>query len=165
MTQSFEELKPMLRPTGVHMGVMEIDADTCTSCGQCIKNCPFKCWEIGENEVPRMKEHYSCFSCFNCMIACPVDAVSIVEVYHVEGGFFDIQYPPLKMPREPRDAAGNPDEWTAIERTILERRSVRNFKEDPVPDPLMRRVLEAGRFTPSAGNQQPWTSHPTARAL
>jgi nitroreductase len=111
---------------------------------------------MDENKIPKMNEQYSCFSCFNCMVVCPVDAVSIVEVYHVEEGFFDIQYPPIKMPREPRDAEGNPDEWTAIERTVLERRSVRNFKEDPVPEPLIRRVLEAGRFTPSAGNHQPW---------
>ena len=38
----------------------------------------------------------------------------------------------------------------------MERRSVRNFKPDPVPEPLIRRVLEAGRFAPSAGNHQPW---------
>jgi nitroreductase len=39
---------------------------------------------------------------------------------------------------------------------VLERRSVRNFKADPVPESLIRRVLEAGRFAPSAGNCQPW---------
>ncbi len=146
----------MLRPVGVHMGVMEVDAEKCISCGLCIKNCPFKCWKMGDNDIPKMKETHSCFSCFNCIIACPVDAVSIVEAYHVNEGFFDIQYPPIKMPMKPRDAEGNPDEWTAIERVILERRSVRNFKENPVPEPLIRRVLEAGRFAPSAGNQQPW---------
>jgi nitroreductase len=39
---------------------------------------------------------------------------------------------------------------------IMERRSVRNFKTDPVPEPLIRRVIEAGRFAPSSGNGQPW---------
>ena len=60
------------------------------------------------------------------------------------------------MPDEPKDAEGKPDEWTVIERTIMERRSMRNFKEDPVPEPLIRRVLEAGRFAPSSGNCQCW---------
>ncbi|MCL6476962.1 MAG: nitroreductase family protein [Peptococcaceae bacterium] len=156
MSQGFEELKPMLRPTGVRMGVMRVDADKCVSCGRCIENCPFKCWEMDENQIPRMKEEYACFSCFNCMVACPAGAVSIVEPYHVDGGFFDTQFPPVKMPVEPRDANGNPDEWNAVERTILERRSVRNFKADPVPETLIRRVLEAGRFAPSGGNHQPW---------
>lgn len=156
MNKSFEELKPMLRPVGIHWGVMKVDADKCTSCGQCIENCPFKCWEMGENDIPKMKGKHSCFSCFNCMVACPVDAVSIVEAYHVDGGFFDTQFPSIKMPIEPRDAKGNPDKWTNVERMILERRAVRNFKEDLIPEPLIRRVLEAGRFAPSAGNHQPW---------
>ncbi len=153
---TFEDLKPMLRPTGVHMGVMKTDPDKCTNCGLCILNCPFKCWEMDENEVPKMKEKYACFSCFNCMVACPVDAISIVEPYHVDGGFFDTGYPPVKMPLEPQDTEGNRAEWTEVERTIIERRSVRNFKDTHVPDPLIRRVLETGRFAPSAGNNQPW---------
>ena len=37
------------------------------------------------------------------------------------------------------------------EQAIFERRSVRNFKEDPVPEHLVRRVIEAGRFAPSDG--------------
>jgi len=60
------------------------------------------------------------------------------------------------MPLDPRDGDGNPTEFNPIERAVLERRSVRNFKEEPVPEPLIRRVLEAGRFAPSAGNCQPW---------
>ncbi len=153
---TFEDLKDMLRPTGVHMGVMKADPETCTSCGLCIENCPFKCWEMDENEVPKMKETYACFSCYNCMVACPVDAISIVETYHVDEGFFDYGYHENKLPLQPQDAEGNPADWTDVEKTMMERRSVRNFKDDPVPEPLIRRVLEAGRFAPSAGNHQPW---------
>jgi nitroreductase len=92
------------------------------------------------------------------MVACPDDAISIVESYHVEGGFWATAPHPLpaRMPLEPRDAEGNLDEWNAIERAVLERRSVRNFEEAPVPEPLILRVLEAGRFAPSGGNCQPW---------
>ncbi len=153
---TFEDLKDMLRPTGVHMGVMKADPDKCTSCGLCLENCPFKCWEMDEKEVPKMKEQYACFSCYNCMVACPVDAVSIVESYHVDEGFFDYGYHTNTLPLDPQDAEGKPAEWTEVEKTMMERRSVRNFKDDPVPDPLIRRVLEAGRFAPSAGNHQPW---------
>jgi nitroreductase/ferredoxin len=156
MAKTFEELKPIVRPEGVHVGVMKVDSDKCTNCGLCIENCPFKCLEMDENEVPKMKKQHSCFSCFNCVVACPVDAVSIIETYHVDGGFFDTGSPPIKIPLEPRDGRGNPSEWNVVEQTILNRRSVRNFKKDPVPDTLLRRVLEAGRFAPSAGNNQPW---------
>jgi nitroreductase len=60
------------------------------------------------------------------------------------------------MPLEPKDSDGNPTEWNEIEKAVLTRRSVRNFKETPVPEPLIQRVLESGRFAPSAGNCQPW---------
>lgn len=153
---TFEELKPMLRPTGIVNGIMKADPEKCKHCGLCLKNCPFKCWEMDENEVPRMKKEYLCFSCYNCMIACPEDAVSIVRSYEAKGGFFDTDFPPAKMPLEPKDAEGNPAAWTEIERVMLERRSVRNFKKTPVPEPLIERILEAGRFAPSAGNHQPW---------
>jgi nitroreductase/NAD-dependent dihydropyrimidine dehydrogenase PreA subunit len=148
----------MFRPETVHMGVMKADPETCTQCGLCLQNCPLGAWEMDENEVPRLKASYECFSCFNCMVACPVGAVSIVEPYHVDEGFYrtDPHPLPVKMPYEPQDAEGRADEWTAVERVIHTRRSVRNFKEDPVPEPLVRRVLEAGRFAPSGGNCQPW---------
>jgi nitroreductase len=46
--------------------------------------------------------------------------------------------------------------WNAVEKVILERRSIRAFKKEPLPDNMIRRILEAGRFAPSAGNSQPW---------
>jgi nitroreductase/NAD-dependent dihydropyrimidine dehydrogenase PreA subunit len=154
--KTFEDLKPMLRPAGIISGVMEVKPGRCTHCGLCIKNCPFKCLEMDENKVPKMREECICFSCFNCMIACPEDAVSSVRTFEVSGGFFDTQFPPFRMPLDPKDGEGNPAVWTGVERIIMERRSVRNFKKDPVPEPLIRRVLEAGRFAPSSGNHQPW---------
>lgn len=154
----WEDLKPMFRPETVHMGVVTVDREKCTKCGLCVENCPFRAWELDEDGFPRQKEQYECFSCFNCMVPCPADAISIVDVYHVDDGFYATDPHPLptKMPLEPRDAEGNLDEWNAIERAVFHRRSVRNFKDKPVPETLVRRVLEAGRFAPSAGNCQPW---------
>jgi coenzyme F420-0:L-glutamate ligase/coenzyme F420-1:gamma-L-glutamate ligase len=39
---------------------------------------------------------------------------------------------------------------------IRERRSIRRYRPVPVPDDVVRRVLEAARFAPSAHNRQPW---------
>ncbi len=36
------------------------------------------------------------------------------------------------------------------------RRSVREFKSDPLPDPVLQKLMEAVRFAPSACNFQPW---------
>ena len=46
--------------------------------------------------------------------------------------------------------------FTQTEEVILKRRSVRVYKKKQVPEFMIRRILEAGRFAPSAGNCQPW---------
>jgi nitroreductase len=43
-----------------------------------------------------------------------------------------------------------------ILKTIETRRSVRKYKSIPVPDGDLKKILEAGRLAPSAGNKQPW---------
>jgi nitroreductase len=39
---------------------------------------------------------------------------------------------------------------------IHKRRSIRSFTEQPVPDEMLRQILEAGIWAPSAGNMQAW---------
>jgi len=39
---------------------------------------------------------------------------------------------------------------------LLTRRSIRKFKDTPIPDEVMQKILEAGRQSPSAINVQPW---------
>ena len=41
-------------------------------------------------------------------------------------------------------------------KTIDNRRTVRQFKNDPVPNEHLMKILDAARFAPTAGNQQPW---------
>jgi len=53
-------------------------------------------------------------------------------------------------------------------RTIAERRSIRKYRRAPIPDEDLKRILEACRQAPSAGNRQPWhfviVSDPELRA-
>lgn len=154
-----KDLKPIFRPKPgtVHMGKMKVDPKRCTGCGLCIENCLFRTWEMGEGNVPHFKENWPCFSCYNCMVACPMDAISIEEPYHVDSGFWKTlpHFLMPKLPLEPHNAEGKQDEWTPVEKIIFNRRTVRNFSDKPVPEPLIRRVLEAGRFAPTSGNAQP----------
>lgn len=39
---------------------------------------------------------------------------------------------------------------------ILERRSVRAYRPQPIPDQDLQTILECGRRAPSAANRQPW---------
>jgi nitroreductase len=39
---------------------------------------------------------------------------------------------------------------------IFTRRSIRRYKDDPLPDPIIYELLRAAMAAPSAGNEQPW---------
>ena len=47
--------------------------------------------------------------------------------------------------------------WRPME-AITSRRQVRTYRPDPIPDEVLRQILEAGRRAPSGFNRQPWTS-------
>jgi nitroreductase len=51
-----------------------------------------------------------------------------------------------------REAQAPMDVFQAI-RTLL---AVRSYQDQPVPDAVVRRIVEAGRLTGSGMNQQPW---------
>lgn len=55
-------------------------------------------------------------------------------------------------PRVPRSLAGN-----ELLRTLLARRSVRRFRDDPIDDDIWSAILEAGRLAPSTVNLQTWS--------
>ena len=43
-----------------------------------------------------------------------------------------------------------------VEKLIFRRRNVRAYKKKQIPENIVRRILDAGRFAPSSGNTQPW---------
>ena len=42
-----------------------------------------------------------------------------------------------------------------FEKVVEKRRSIRQYKPDPIPDSLIEEILESARIAPSAGNHQP----------
>ena len=43
-----------------------------------------------------------------------------------------------------------------VYQAIKSRRTVRDYKPDPIPQELVRRILQAGRWAPSSSNTQKW---------
>jgi nitroreductase len=41
-------------------------------------------------------------------------------------------------------------------KTMYDRRAVRKYKDEPVPQELIKQIIDAGRMAPSAMNRQPW---------
>ncbi|HPI93796.1 MAG TPA: FAD-dependent oxidoreductase [Deltaproteobacteria bacterium] len=106
-----------------------------------------------------------CIACHNCEAVCPQGALAFPHFYQVEKGRFayDFDFPqkgygypnPLMLDK-PAPLSDIEDRLTGTEKVIYNRRSTRVYKPDAVPKEIINRVLEAGRFAPSAGNCQGW---------
>ena len=44
----------------------------------------------------------------------------------------------------------------SVYENVRERMTIREFRPDPVPEPVVKKLLQAGRWAPSSRNQQPW---------
>ena len=44
----------------------------------------------------------------------------------------------------------------SVSEAVKQRRTVRGFKSDPVPNAIIREILEIARYAPSNCNTQPW---------
>jgi len=143
-----------------------VDPDKCTHCGRCVESCPTMELVMGEDELPRLQGYKgiekACLACRNCEVVCPADACSMEGTYRVLEGRYRTLLPEGVMPPRPFGPGDQTpfkelaERLTPVERVILTRRSVRLFQDKPVPKEMIWRVLEAGRFAPSAGNCQPW---------
>jgi nicotinate-nucleotide--dimethylbenzimidazole phosphoribosyltransferase len=57
---------------------------------------------------------------------------------------------------DPRGWSFREDDREAVYRVIAERRDIRRFRPDEVPEAVLQRVLEAAHSAPSVGFMQPW---------
>jgi nitroreductase/Pyruvate/2-oxoacid:ferredoxin oxidoreductase delta subunit len=133
-----------------------IDGEKCNGCGNCVKTCPTLILEVLQKKA-RLIEGPPCFGCGACIAVCKQGAITQNGFYNVSQGVFKtmLLHPQDGYPDPP--AVEGIEGMTPVEEVIYKRRSNRIYKKDPVPDELLRRVIEAGRFAPSAGNNQPWS--------
>jgi ferredoxin len=120
-----------------------------------------------DGKKARSNERYDvfrCLTCQNCAVVCPQNAVRIEGDYRVPEGFWkNVQLfsggktGPAPLGRSRGERFGDFEgELTETERVIYRRRSHRLYKKKQVDPGLVERIIEAGRFAPSAGNNQPW---------
>lgn len=113
-----------------------IDTNACIGCGLCRKDCPANNIAVQNGKATVLNRH--CIQCGHCVAICPKGAVSMT-------GFDE---PPHEWDTP---ASLNPNE---LQKAIQSRRSIRHFKNKPVPPDILERIIEAGRWTPTAKNAQ-----------
>jgi nitroreductase/NAD-dependent dihydropyrimidine dehydrogenase PreA subunit len=160
----FEKHRLVTLPPAIYPRFV-LNEEECVGCARCVNSCPIQLLMINDNKkaTPNDRyDHFRCITCQNCVAACPQNAITIEGDYRVPNGFWKNSHlftggktPPLPIPGKGSYQACEP-ELTETEKIIYNRRSIRLYRKKPVPRELIHRVIEAGRFAPSAGNNQPW---------
>jgi nitroreductase/NAD-dependent dihydropyrimidine dehydrogenase PreA subunit len=116
-----------------------VDQGACTCCGACVALCTGRVFGRVDERVKVVRAE-ACWLCGHCIAACPADAITH-SAYPIE------ECPPL-------DPAALPalDELVDV---LRERRSSRVFRDRPVERQVVRELVDAARWGPSASNEQP----------
>jgi nitroreductase/NAD-dependent dihydropyrimidine dehydrogenase PreA subunit len=163
----FDSVKDMIMPRQTTFSKILVDDEKCNGCGRCVETCPIQLLMLNSDNKCRSNDRYDafrCITCHNCMVVCSVGAIQVSGAYRVHTGFWrndDLFDHPITYP-DPlgfgalREVETSMDHLTETEQVIYNRRSIRLYKKKQVPKELISRIIEAGRFAPSAGNNQPW---------
>lgn len=117
-----------------------IETEKCIGCQACVKDCPGNAITLTEEKAEYIRD---CIHCGHCVAICPTKAVTI--------GDYDM------------DEVEDYEESTfhVCPETYLHavkfRRSIRNFKLQKIEKEKVVRILNAGRYTPTAKNRQSCT--------
>ncbi len=117
--------------------MVSIDSQKCIGCGACVKDCFFQVLHLENGKAAVSGD---CFRCGHCIAVCPKNAVSITDYPMDEVQEYDAETFALK-----------PENLLHF---IQFRRTVRQFKQEPIPRNMLEMILEAGRYTPTAANRQ-----------
>lgn len=63
-----------------------VDADRCTHCGACVKNCPMQNITLKEGKLP--KWNGTCAMCLACIHRCPTRAIDYAHATQKKGRYF-----------------------------------------------------------------------------
>lgn len=119
--------------------MIQIREDLCVGCGACEADCLNHAIRVEEGRARVVK---NCFLCGHCVAVCPVGAVSL------EDGDYEMSD---VIPFDPAVCRVSPDVMLS---TIKCRRSIRQFRKQPVERDVLETILEAGRFSPTGSNAQ-----------
>lgn len=112
-----------------------IDTEKCVGCGLCARDCVSSCIHIENGKAAAGK---GCISCGHCEAICPHNAVTLT-------GFSEESVPFAEQTRlDPK----------VLMQAIATRRTIRNFRNDPVSREIEDMIIEAGRLAPTGGNSQ-----------
>lgn len=116
---------------------LEISQVKCTSCGLCLAECPTGAMQQDSETGDFCIKEGRCIRCSHCGIVCPVGAISTNKG-------------PFPRWRDPKLAKDR------LKAQLVGKRSVRQYRSDPVPQTVWEEILNVGSLSSTARNAQDW---------
>jgi nitroreductase/NAD-dependent dihydropyrimidine dehydrogenase PreA subunit len=115
-----------------------LNPNVCTNCLECKRVCPNYVFGVNAGQELYIRYPEQCCACGHCIAVCPSDALSHPELPLDE--FVSLSPPNIA-----------PESMQAL---LFSRRSVRNYKPDPVPENLIEMLLAAATHAGTSSNGQ-----------
>ena len=122
--------------------MIHIDESTCKSCGLCGKVCPRHVTEVveedgGKRTVVAAERAELCMHCGHCVAVCPTNSIAVDGLE--TDAFGDL---------EPMEISNG-----QLLTLMRQRRSVRRYKDKPVPREVLDRIIEAVHASPTGAGR------------
>lgn len=118
--------------------MVKVDKNLCIGCNACARDCPRQILALENEKAIVVRDN--CNTCGHCFCICPKQAVSYTDT-DIDGSE-NVRFSTSRL--EPDD----------LLKAIKGRRSIRHFKNQPVEQDKLLKIIEAARFTPSGANLQ-----------
>lgn len=119
------------------MNLITVDQEKCIKCGMCANECPEQILRIGGNGPEYISG--KCIACGHCVAVCPIKAIN------------NVKSPLVNQKSSKEFLKLSPEE---AENFLRSRRSIRSYKETPVPREKLMDLVNIAHFAPTGHNQQ-----------
>ena len=125
----------------INNAIINVDLEKCTSCKACVNDCVAGLFYI-ESDMLHLVDEFEelCILCGHCVAVCPVNVIKLKN--------FEI-----KSPDDIYKTEDMPN-FKSLYNLVLKRRSIRQFKDTPVPKELIEKLLDLARFSPTGSNTE-----------
>jgi len=123
------------------MTFIEANQQTCSQDGLCSAACPAKLinFSPGAYPAPIAEAEELCIRCGHCVAVCPSSSLLHAEI------------PLANCPKIRPELFLNPEQ---CEQFLRSRRSIRNYRDKPVPRETLQELIELARYAPTGHNTQ-----------